>query len=38
MPNNAKQKTSFYRFDVCVTVHLRYNSINNQVDATITIY
>jgi len=26
------------KFDVCVTVHLWYNSINNQLDATITIY
>ena len=25
-------------FDVCVTVHLWYNSTNNQLDATITIY
>jgi len=27
-----------YSFHVCVTVHLRYNNINNQPDATITIY
>ena len=26
------------QFDVCVTVHLWYNSINSQLDATITIY
>jgi len=25
-------------FDVCVTVHLRYNNINNQLDATLEIY
>jgi len=25
-------------FDVCATVHLRYKDINNQLDATITIY
>ena len=25
-------------FDVCVTVHRWYNNINNQLDATITIY
>jgi len=25
-------------FYVCVTVHLLYNNINNQLDATITIY
>ena len=27
-----------FKFDVCVTVHLCYNSVNNQLDATITIY
>ena len=26
-----------FDFDVCVTVHLWYNSMNNQLDATITI-
>ena len=26
------------RFDVCMTGHLRYNDINNQIDATITIH
>jgi len=25
-------------FDVSVTVHHRYNEINNQLDATITVY
>ena len=27
-----------HTFDVCVTVHLSYNSVNNQLDATMTIY
>jgi len=27
-----------FEFDVYVTVHLRYNDINNQLDATTTIY
>ena len=26
------------KFDVCMTVHLRYNNIDNQLDATITVY
>jgi len=33
--NNAK---IYNEFDVFVTVHLRYNDINNQLDATVTIY
>jgi len=34
-----QSKESFifvYVFDVCVTVHHRYNNINSQLDATIT--
>ena len=26
------------QFDVCMTVHHGYNNINNQLDATITVY
>ena len=25
-------------FDVCMTVHHWYNNINNQLDATVTVY
>ena len=29
---------ALFEFDVCVAVHLWYNGINNQLDATKTIY
>jgi len=31
-----KSNYTFNFFDVCVTVHHRYNNINSQLDATIT--
>jgi len=27
-----------HKFDVCLTVHRRYNKVDDQLDATVTIY
>jgi hypothetical protein len=39
-PSHVERSSSLLRFffHVCVTVHHWYSSINNQLDATITIY
>ena len=33
---SALQSLSSFEFDVCVTVHHRYNDIKSQLDATVT--